>query len=69
MDFTHVLSLVSCIKCVRESLRLALQKSTSAVPLAQCPAGWTTWWEGYGENKLDYRSSHQALVDELLEAG
>ena len=72
MDSTHVLGLVSRmsrVECVRESLRLALQEIASAVPLAQCPADWTTWWERYVENKLDYRSSHDVLVDKLLEAG
>jgi len=72
MDSTHVLGLVSRmsrVECVRESLRLALQEIALAVPLAQCPAGWTTWWERYVENKLDYRSSHDVLVDKLLEAG
>ena len=72
MDSTHVLGLVSRmsrVECVRESLRLALQEIASAVPVAQCPVGWTTWWERYVENKLDYRSSHDVLVNKLLEAG
>jgi transposase len=72
MDSTHVLGLVSRmsrVECVRESLRMALQEIASAVPAAQCPATWLTWWERYVENKLDYRASHEVLVNKLLEAG
>jgi transposase len=72
MDSTHVLGLVSRmsrVECVRESLRMALQEIASAVPAAQCPAAWLTWWERYVENKLDYRASHEVLVNKLLEAG
>jgi transposase len=72
LDSTHVLGLVSRmsrVECVRESLRLALQEIASAGPPAQYPATWLTWWERYVENKLDYRSSHDVLVSKLLEAG
>lgn len=72
MDSTHVLGLVSRmsrVECVRESLRMALQEIASVVPAVQCPAAWLTWWERYVENKLDYRASHEVLVNKLLEAG
>lgn len=72
MDSTHVLGLVSRmsrVECVRESLRLALQEIESAVPAEERPAAWATWWERYVESQLDYRSSHDVLVNKLLEAG
>ncbi len=72
LDSTHILGLVSRmsrVECVRESLRLALEEILPAVPEDKRPTSWVTWWERYVENKLDYRSSHEVLVNKLQESG
>lgn len=72
LDSTHVLGLVSRmsrVECVRESIRLALEEILPAVPRAQLPQSWSIWWERYVENKLDYRCGHDVLASKLLDAG
>jgi transposase len=72
LDSTHVLGLVSRmsrVECVRESIRLALQEVAARAPAGPRPAVWASWWERYVESQLDYRASHDVLVHKLLEAG
>ena len=72
MDSTHVLGLVSRmsrVECVRESIRLALEEVAARAPAGPRPAAWQAWWERYVESQLDYRASHDVLVHKLLEAG
>jgi transposase len=72
LDATQVFGLVSrmsWLDCVRESLRLAWQE------LAESAAGFgrPTWWaelrERYVESKLDYKAPAQTLEKKLQEAG
>lgn len=74
MDSTHVLGLVSGMSRVDvvagvASTGLAGDRVGSASGAMPGRDGRTTWWERYVENKLDYRSSHDVLVNKLLEAG
>ena len=48
LDSTHVLAVLkqmSSLECVRETLRLALESLADAMPAAQRPAAWGSWWE------------------------
>jgi len=71
LDSTHVLGLVSQmsrLECVRESLRLALERLESEPALAR-PAAWPIWWERYVESRPDYQAPREALAERMLQAG
>ena len=71
LDSTHIIGLVSRmsrLECVRETLRLALEELEGEETLAR-PAGWTLWWERYVYSKVDYKSSGDLLRDKMRQAG
>lgn len=68
LDSTHVLGLVSemsRLECVRESLRLALERE----PALARPSGWPVWWERYVESRPDYQAPRDALAVKMTQAG
>jgi transposase len=72
LDSTQMFGLVSRMSrldCVRESLRLALQELDGSVGSEARPAFWLELWERYVESQLDYRASSEALGRKLTEAG
>lgn len=72
LDSTHVLAVLkqmSSLECVRETLRLALESLADAMPAAQRPSAWGSWWERYVESKLDYRAEEQTLREKFDQAG
>jgi len=64
-----LLSRMSRLECVRETLRLTLQEleSTSA-PFGR-PAFWNELWERYVQSKLDYRTQASLLKVKMEQAG
>jgi hypothetical protein len=71
LDSTHVLGLVSemsRLECVRESLRLTLERLEREPALTR-PAAWPAWWERYVESRPDYQASRETLVGKMLQAG
>jgi len=71
LDSTHVLGLVSemsRLECVRESLRLALERMERDPALAR-PAAWPVWWERYVESRPDYQSPRETLAAKMIQAG
>ena len=72
LDSTQMLGLVSRMSrldCVRESLRLALQELEPSVGPEARPGFWLELWERYVESQIDYRASSEALGRKLVEAG
>lgn len=72
LDATQVFGLVSrmsWLDCVRESLRLAWQELEESAAGFRRPAFWAQWQERYVESKLDYKASAQTLEKKLQEAG
>jgi transposase len=58
LDSSHVIGLVSHmsrLECVRETVRLALEALAKIESLAR-PDTWPVWWERYVESKLDYQT-------------
>jgi hypothetical protein len=71
LDSSHVLGLVSNmsrLECVRETLRLALEALDRIEALAR-PDGWAVWWERYVENKPDYQAGAEQLRSKMKQAG
>ena len=69
LDSTHVwglLSELSRLECVRETLRLFLEDLEAAGLL---PEVWAGYWERYVEGKVDPRAGLPALQAKLTEAG
>jgi len=69
LDSTHVcglLSAMSRLECIRETLRLALQELESQGSL---PEFCAPLWDRYVESKLDHRSSAEALKAKTRQAG
>jgi hypothetical protein len=69
LDSMQVLGLVSRmsrLECVRETLRLALK---SLEPNAAKPSFWAEHWERYVASKLDYRAETGALAAKMEQAG
>ena len=64
-----LLSLMSRLEIMRETLRMALQELEKNAPPAGRPAAWSQWVERYVENKLDYRSGASALESKMNQAG
>ena len=72
LDSTQMFGLVSRMSrldCVRESLRLALQELDAQVAPEGRPEFWLGWWERYVESQTDYRAGGEALARKLVEAG
>lgn len=72
LDSTQVFGLVSKmsrIEAVRETLRLALAEIDPQLQEADRPPDWKSWWERYVESKLDYKASSDKLAHKLNEAG
>jgi len=72
LDSTQMFELVSRMSrldCVRESLRLALQELEPSVGPEARPAFWLELWERYVESQIDYRAGSEALGRKLVEAG
>jgi hypothetical protein len=63
-----LVSRMSRLECMRESLRLALEELAD-YPAMGRPAFWTELWEGYVESKLDYRLGAAALRAKMDRAG
>ena len=69
MQVFGLVSRMSRLECVRESLRLALKDlEAKADPLSR-PPFWPRQWERYVESKLDYRLERAALEIKMNEAG
>jgi transposase len=72
LDATQVFGLVSrmsWLDCVRESLRLAWQELEESAAGLGRPAGWGELRERYVGSKLDYKANAQTLEKKLQEAG
>jgi transposase len=72
LDSTQMFGLVSRMSrldCVRESLRLALQELEPRVGPEARPGFWLELWERYVESQTDYRASSEVLGRKLVEAG
>jgi transposase len=71
LDSTHILGLVSDmsrLECLRETLRLAIQALATVEALAR-PEAWTLWFERYVESQVDYRTPLPALKAKMDQAG
>lgn len=71
LDSSHVIGLVSRmsrVECVRETLRLALEALERIEALAR-PGAWPAWWERYVESKLDYQTGAAQLRAKMEQAG
>lgn len=71
LDSTHIIGLVSHmtrLDCVRETLRLALEDLAQIEKLPR-PATWELWWERYVESRIDYKSSGDILRLKMSQAG
>lgn len=71
LDSTHIIGLVSRMSrldCVRETLRLALEELSRIENLPR-PAAWVLWWERYVESRIDYRSSSDIIRAKMSQAG
>ena len=69
LDSTHVcglLSHMSRLECVRETIRLTLEYLERRQLL---PESWTTLWDHYVESKVDPRCTVEALKTKFLQAG
>ena len=72
LDSTQVFGLVSKmsrIEGMRETLRLALEELNPKLNDTQRPEAWSEWWERYVESQLDYRASRESLSGKMSEAG
>jgi hypothetical protein len=72
LDSTHVLALVtrlSWLECIRETLRLALEELADKLPEGERPDFWGALWERYVESRLDYKSSETVLKNKHLQSG
>lgn len=71
LDSTHVIGLVSRmsqLECVRQTMRLALEE-IERIELLPRPAGWSIWWERYAESRVDYKSSGDIMRQKMSQAG
>lgn len=72
LDSTHIIGLVSrmsTLECVRETLRLALEELAEKLGQGERPDFWPLLWERYVENKLDYKSTEAVLKQKQSQAG
>ncbi|MBU2575165.1 MAG: transposase [Elusimicrobia bacterium] len=71
LDSTHIIGVVSRmsrLECMRQSLRLALEELAQDEKLSR-PAAWPVWWERYVENKIDYKSSGEIMGQKMIQSG
>lgn len=71
LDSTHVVGLVSWmsrLECVRETMRLALQSLERICALSR-PEDWCVWWERYVESAIDFRTEASKLRVKMDQAG
>jgi hypothetical protein len=71
LDSSHVIGLVSRmsrLECVRETLRLALEALEPIEALAR-PQDWSLWWERYVDSKPQYKSEAAKLRAKMQQAG
>ena len=71
LDSTHIIGLVSHMSrldCVRETLRLALEELAQIEKLPR-PETWELWWERYVESSIDYKSSGDIIRAKMRQAG
>jgi len=71
LDSTHVLGLVSHmsrLECVRETVRLALE-ALEAMPELARPEEWPSWWERYVESSVDFKADVETLKQKMIQAG
>jgi len=72
LDSTQVFGLVSKMSRVeglRQTLRLALEEMAEGVDVQARPEQWPVWWSLYVESQLDYRASREVLGSKMSEAG
>ncbi len=72
VDATQMLGLLSRmsrLECVRETLRLALQELETGAAAVERPAFWDELWERYVQSKLDYRTEISVLKLKMDQAG
>jgi hypothetical protein len=72
LDATQMMGLLSAmsrLEIVRETLRLALEELEKSAPAAARPPFWSLLMERYVESKLDYRSTAGALQTKMNQAG
>jgi transposase len=72
LDATQMMGLVSAmsrLEIVRETLRLALEELAKSASAASRPEFWSLLMERYVESKLDYRSTADALKSKMEQAG
>ncbi len=71
LDSTHVIGLISHmsrLECVRETIRLVLKALERENGWTR-HEGWQLWWERYVESKMDYRVSVDTLRGKMMQAG
>jgi transposase len=72
LDSTQVMGLLSRmsrLECVRETLRLALQELEQSAALFHKPGWWPTLVDRYVSSKLDYRTEANLLKEKMNQAG
>src|SRR5208282_2443856 len=62
-------SRMSCLDCVRESLRLALAELAEEIQVEARPEWWPLLWERYVDSQADYRAPLETLARKMVEAG
>ena len=71
LDSTHVVGLISQmsrLECMRESMRLALEALEKLSSLPR-PEAWSIWWERYVESMVDYRADMDTLRVKMDQIG
>lgn len=71
LDSTHIVGMVSQmsrLECVRESMRLALEALEKLSSLPR-PEAWSIWWERYAESMVDYRADANTLRVKMDQVG
>ena len=72
LDSTQILGLVSHmsrLECMRQTLRLALEELEQSAQVFGRPTFWSELWERYVENKLDYRLESKVLKEKMDQSG
>ena len=71
LDSSHVLGMVSemsRLECIREAVRLTLERVSCEDQLAH-PEAWSVWWDRYVESLPDYKAGQAVLQEKMLQAG